>query len=1130
MSIPVTGFVDQNGAIRKYDYASLENVPADLAKDADLDAVIAVQDTEPENDKTKLWIKETSESAVQVPTYDEFLDSIVVARGTGTNSLIEVHTTLPNIASESSSVAIGGGNQSTASGAVTIGTNNVASAQNAVAIGSKLSGADPNTASGIGSVAIGVSCESSGYGSVAVGYNTTATNTGSFSSGYQTTSSGQASITAGYLSTASGTASAAIGQEVTASATGSIAVGRSTTASAAQAFAAGRNTKAEAAAATALGYGTDATGARSLVAGAYNEPDTNEVDTTHGSGTRKYLMIIGNGTADDARSNAATLDWDGNLEVAGDVVTKDGSFNELKSDFDSVEKLESKTINPDWVQGSISSTSGDFSSNTRIRTGYIPVVNGECIQITLADGFQYEIDYYDSSKAWQASSGWKNSASDAHNMSSDGYVRFILKNNGDTAITPSASSNLDIRIFSKIVTAVENIESVFYKELKNVFLLSTTSTISRQFPYKFKAGCYYTVTNNTEANISFKTRLTAKGETIEAPFGEELINAGTTRSFTCSIDANWFNSWCPQPGDITIIETPKVFADIKGQPKSINFIFSYNGGALINSNEGTVSFEKDLVVFLPNEKLVLSASAVAEMLGSYAVYDESNDKITITVPQEQSLVYDFRSKTVQIVSTTNRDNDQMVLYSRYYKNDSGYLWTKFNVDRVSDGYYMKIALADIILTNNGRFKINTSAKTVSFSGSMYINSVGNRIVISASSVPEMLPDNSAYDANTNSVTITLTSEKKLVYSFEQNKLLIKGTISSDDILLFAEYYGNDYGLIWDKYWRDKFIDESNKNVLTASDIFNSEPYTGEYDWQTPVVSYGALFNGKQHVESFAFFTDPHTLGFADTDRNEIKMENSFKRIQKVYNSTPCSFIVCGGDWLNNSMTKVEACYRLGYLKGISKNMFNDFYLVLGNHDTNYQGKADSESANDTGRLTNETVASIMFRDTDTKKAYYSFDGSNSKCYVLDTGIEHNSMLEYDWEQVDWLAKKLIADDSDHSIIFMHILMQSGSVQTNASNFASVVEAYNTRATISLNSKSYDFTGCSGRVDFWVAGHTHADSTGVLGGIPYFITATNSFNSDVPLIDLVLADYDNREIKLVRVGGTGADRTISMDVT
>ena len=266
-------------------------------------------------------------------TQDGFADAVAaiptapVARGTGTNSLIEIHTTSPNIASEASSVAIGGGNQSIASGAVTIGTNNVASAQNAVAIGSKLAGADPNTASAPAATALGLSCEASGYGSVAVGYNTTASNTGSFSAGYQTTSSGQASIATGYTSTASGTASAAIGQEVTASATGSVAVGRSTTASAAQAFAAGRNTKAEAAASTALGYGTDATGARSLVAGAYNEPDANEIDTTHGSGARKYLMIIGNGTADDARSNAATLDWNGNLVLAGGLSANFGIAN-----------------------------------------------------------------------------------------------------------------------------------------------------------------------------------------------------------------------------------------------------------------------------------------------------------------------------------------------------------------------------------------------------------------------------------------------------------------------------------------------------------------------------------------------------------------------------------------------------------------------------------------------------------------------------------------------------------------------------------------------------------------------------------------------------------------------------------
>jgi len=574
-------------------------------------------------------------------------------------------------------------------------------------------------------------------------------------------------------------------------------------------------------------------------------------------------------------------------------------------------------------------------------------------------------------------------------------------------------------------------------------------------------------------------------------------------------------------------ETAQATAETAQATAETLVLFSDKGVCTINVSANTVSFAKSIIVFSPTEKTYLRTSAIAEMLGSAAEYDADTQIITITVPNECALVYDFKSKTMKIVPTVNHELGQIVLYASYYGNSSGYLWTKFNVDRVSDRYFMQAPLANVILTNTGRFEINRSTRTVAFAGSMYIDSIGNRTTISAASVAESIPTKAVYDSATNKVTITLENTDALVYSFATNSIAVKKiTGVTDDLVLFVEYYGNDYGIIWDKYWRDKWIDESANNILTATDMFNAEPYTGTYDWQTPVVAYGALFKDKANVESFAFFTDPHTLGFADAERNETRMKNSFKRIQKVYNSTPCSFMVCGGDWLNNSTTKDEACYRLGYLKGISKNMFKDFYLVLGNHDTNYQGKADSESENWTGRLTDETVAAIMFRDTPTKKAYYSFDGSNSKCYVLDTGIEHNTMLAYDWEQVDWLAEQLITDDADHAVIFLHILMQSDAVQTNTSNFGFLVEAYNSHTTIVLNSKTYDFTGCTGHVDFWVAGHTHQDSTGTLGGIPYFITATNTYSSDVPLIDLVLVDYDSKTLNLIRVGGTGSDRTIS----
>lgn len=434
-----------------------------------------------------------------------------------------------------------------------------------------------------------------------------------------------------------------------------------------------------------------------------------------------------------------------------------------------------------------------------------------------------------------------------------------------------------------------------------------------------------------------------------------------------------------------------------------------------------------------------------------------------------------------------------------------------------------------IILNNGTVNIDVNNRTISFARGMYLFTSGGRIELDASDVYSQVSSYASYDSDTRTVIVTLPYENVLAYNFGTNTLKVCNyrEILPDDVILFAEYYQNDFGVLWDKYWRDILIDSYKKGIVSADSIFNAEPYSGTYDWQTPVVSYGALFKGTENVESFAFFTDPHVAGFADDNRNETKMATYCKRVQKVINASPCSFAVCGGDWLNNSTTMDEACYRLGYIKGVSKHLLDGCYLVNGNHDTNYQGKLDSSSENWTGRLTDSTIAAIMFRETNTKKAYYSFDGSVAKCYVLDTGVEHSTMLSYDWEQVAWLAGKLADDDPEHSIIFLHIITSSGSVQTNTTNFATLVQAYNAHTTVTLNGIAYNFSSCAGHVDFWVGGHTHEDSTGTLGGIPYFITASNAYTSDVPLVDLVLVDYDAGVVKTIRSGGTGSNRTISL---
>ena len=154
----------------------------------------------------------------------------------------------------------------------------------------------PNIASGEGSFAGGNQTTASGTGSVTFGGNSIASGMTSFAGGaksgsvdYPTTASGNYSFAYGLSAKAEGASSVALGQRPIASALGSVAMGNNVL----------------------------ATGRASLVIGQFNLADDNAEDSSYGAGARKYLFIVGNGTADDARSNAITVDWDGNVVASG---------------------------------------------------------------------------------------------------------------------------------------------------------------------------------------------------------------------------------------------------------------------------------------------------------------------------------------------------------------------------------------------------------------------------------------------------------------------------------------------------------------------------------------------------------------------------------------------------------------------------------------------------------------------------------------------------------------------------------------------------------------------------------------------------------------------------------------------
>ena len=146
-----------------------------------------------------------------------------------------------------------------------------------------------NKAAGSFSHAEGYGTKALGYESHAEGYNTVAKSTQSHAEGHHALASNTAAHAEGSYTTASGQYSHAENYYAAASGNYSHAEGDHTTAS-------GISSHAE-------GSSTIAASANQHAQGKYNVSDSSDT----------YAFIIGNGTADNARSNAFAIDWDGKV-------------------------------------------------------------------------------------------------------------------------------------------------------------------------------------------------------------------------------------------------------------------------------------------------------------------------------------------------------------------------------------------------------------------------------------------------------------------------------------------------------------------------------------------------------------------------------------------------------------------------------------------------------------------------------------------------------------------------------------------------------------------------------------------------------------------------------------------------
>lgn len=181
--------------------------------------------------------------------------------------------------------------------------------------------------------------------SLAEGQDTRASGVASHAEGNGAEAAGRYAHAEGAGTHASGQASHAEGNTTTAPGEASHAEGIATAALGISSHAEGHATQAIGNISHVEGEHTWAKARCQHVQGRYNILDGTDNQSEYGT----YVHIVGNGTSEDARSNAHTLDWDGNAWFAGDVQSATGG--KLSEKTDKSTSVSATLTSTNWSSG-----------------------------------------------------------------------------------------------------------------------------------------------------------------------------------------------------------------------------------------------------------------------------------------------------------------------------------------------------------------------------------------------------------------------------------------------------------------------------------------------------------------------------------------------------------------------------------------------------------------------------------------------------------------------------------------------------------------------------------------------------------------------------------------------------------
>ena len=318
------------------------------------------------------------------------------------------------------------------------------------------------------------------------------------------------------------------------------------------------------------------------------------------------------------------------------------------------------------------------------------------------------------------------------------------------------------------------------------------------------------------------------------------------------------------------------------------------------------------------------------------------------------------------------------------------------------------------------------------------------------------------------------------------------------------------------------------DVETLCDLENEYRFA-EVAIDSKVQAFLSNYADTANSDTFAFFTDPHYLmnggNITLAQINQIATE-WLGKVRLKANAINAQSVICCGDVLNDTDTDAQACYKLAMNDATAKIMFgNKYHMALGNHDSKFDA------------LDQDVIDNMLYAEEDTQKAYFSVKTPKTLYYYLNSGTDQQGAMDtYRWAQVAWLADKLGSGTDENRIVVIHIVSTAesadefgNSIAPLASNIISLVEAYNTKGSVTLNGQTYNFSTATGKVRCILCGHTHYDKVYVTSNnLPIVCTRnTTSFGQVTSMnFDIGFLDYDNDKLYLYREG-EGEDRTVTL---